>query len=99
MHYIPSSRDDVTLGISSLGDLSRLGHLEAFRPSSGNKTLVVEDIVSSMRYTRAGGMGVFFQYEDQFRVKVTKGARYATKEELELQSKILREWFDAILSS
>ena len=82
---------------SSFGDLTRLDILESFRPSSGNKTLVVEDIDYSPRSTLAAILTVTFQYDGQFHMKSFKGARYSTQGELDLVAEIFKEWLHAIV--
>ena len=48
-----------------------------------------------MRFLMAGVLAVTFQYNGEFRVKMTKGAKYATQEEMEMRKRVLREWFEA----
>lgn len=82
---------------SSCGDIARLKLLEPFYPSSNNSTLIVQDICSSQRSGRAAAGTVFFQYDGQFRVKVTKGAQYSTLEELTSYTDVIKNWLDVII--
>ena len=83
----------------SLGDLTRLGILESFRPSSGNETLVVDDIEFSIRSTLPAASFSFFEYGGRFKVRSVTGRRFCSEEEMKLRVEIMRELFDLLLTA
>lgn len=91
--------DNVSPSTSSFGDLTQLGYLKSFLPSSGNKTLTVEDVDWSVRSNLPNCIAGFYQYDGQFRVTVTKGAQYTTQEEMNAEGKVLEDWLQAIIAS
>ena len=93
-----SFADNVSPSTSSFGDLTQLGLLNSFLPSSGNSSLIVEDVAWSMRSNMPNGIAGFYQYNGQFRMTVTRGAKYTTQEELDLEGRMLKEWMEIILA-
>ena len=81
---------------TSFGDMTRLGLLESFRPSSGNNTLVVNDIDFTTRSTLPNPHFSFFQYDGRFVVKLVHGKMFASKEDTQLRARVVREWFNAL---
>ena len=82
---------------SSFGDLGRFGFLEGFRPSAMNDTLTVNDIDFSMRVPLPSPFVAFFEYDGQFRVKMSIGRKYSFAGEMDLRTRIIKELFDALI--
>ena len=92
--------ESVNPGLTSFGDLKMLNIFDQFLPSSGNAaSLTIEDVFSYVRLDVPGSIATCFQYDDQLRLTVTKGTRFSTQEDVDLQAEVVREWIDAIISS
>ena len=82
---------------SSFGDLGRLGFLEGFRPLAMNDTLTVDDIDFSMRNPLPSPSIAFFEYDGQFRVRMSIGRKYSYAGEMDIRARIIKELFDALI--
>jgi hypothetical protein len=76
---------------SSIGDFSRLGVLEAFRPESRNLALTVEDVWFSLRRRGACFLHFMYEYDGQLQIALITSGRTAKMENLELYLQIFRE--------
>ena len=94
---ISAYADNATPTFASLGDMTRLGILESFRPSSGNDTLVVEDLDFSLRHLLPFVAYLFYEYDGRFQVRTVTGKGYCTKEEMRLRVEVVKELFDALV--
>ncbi|KAH8116825.1 hypothetical protein DFH11DRAFT_1134109 [Phellopilus nigrolimitatus] len=83
--------------VSSIGDLSRLGLLNAYLPSSTRKTLTVEDVIISLGVHKPMFMVMCYQYDSQLSVYFTTAGEFATAESLKLAADIFEEWMMAII--
>ena len=81
---------------NSLGDMTRLGLFEAFRPSADSKTLTINEVEFSNRIMAPNVNTYFVQYDGRFRVDMASGCIAATQEEMDLRARVLKEWFDAL---
>ena len=88
-----------TPACTSVGDMSRLGLLVRFRPSSGNKTLVVEDVELTPRSGTAGAVHSCWQYDGRFSLKLIRGSRFTTQENMDAHTRIMKDWYDAMILS
>lgn len=84
---------------SSFGDLSRLGYLEDFRPSTCNNTLTVDDLDFSLRSTIPASCFSFYEYDGRFTIKTCNGRKFRSNKEMKLQSLIVKELFEALVQN
>ena len=82
---------------TSFGDMSRLGILEAFRPSSGHETLIVDELDFTIRSTLPGTEFVLYQYDGRFCIRTSNGRRFMSVEDVELQCRIVKDLFSALV--
>ena len=85
--------------LTSLGDLTRLNLLEQFRPSPEGRTLTVEEIDYTNRYTQPSWSWCFLEYDGVFRLKCNTGEKYSTQEQLDECAAVAKEWFDSIFNA
>ena len=83
--------------VSSFGDMARLGLLESFRPSAGNETVVINDIDCTMRYPLPSLFFVFFEYDGRLRLTMVSGKDFASGQDMEMRSRVIKEMFDALI--
>ena len=81
---------------TSFGDYTRLNILEPFRPSSGNTTLVVEDIDVFVRFLFPSLSCAFMEYDGLLRIGFESGMRFTTEDKMQDFANALRGWIDAI---
>ncbi|KZT04207.1 uncharacterized protein LAESUDRAFT_728445 [Laetiporus sulphureus 93-53] len=84
---------------TSIGDMTRLGYLEAFRPASGHKTLIVEDLTTTAHSGSPGAVMNVVQYDNELRLKLVRGSKFTTQEDLDLQGRVLKEWIQLMTRS
>lgn len=82
---------------ASFGDMTRLGYLESFRPSSGNDTLIVEDLEFGLRHGFPFAAYLFYEYDGRFQVRSVTGKKFCTEEEMQLRTEVVKELFDALI--
>ncbi|KAK7683437.1 hypothetical protein QCA50_013268 [Cerrena zonata] len=83
--------------MSSIGDTDRLGLFKHVHPSSGNKTLIVEDIITGIRLRAPPPMNLLYQYDGQLQCHWMTGGEYNTAEEMELVTDIFEARLSEIL--
>lgn len=81
---------------NSLGDMTRLGLFEDFRPSTDKKILTLNELEFSIRISAPSVNTYFVQYDGRFRVDMACGWIATTQEEMNLRARIWKEWFDAL---
>ena len=82
---------------TSFGDFTRLNILERFRPSSGNTSLIVEDIDVFVRFLLPQIGCAFLEYDGILRIGFVSGMRFTTEEKMQDFTNALRGWIDAII--
>lgn len=78
--------------------MSRLGLLQGVHPPLGNSILVVGDIDFTTRSLLPNPHFSFFQYNQQFVVKIVHGNGFASEEDLKMRGDITKEWFNVLFN-
>lgn len=90
MFHIPA------LIVSSIGDLGRLGLLDAYLPSSTKKAVIIEDVICGIRIRVPPLTNLIYQYDGRISCHFMSAGEYTTGESLKLVTDSFEEWIAAL---
>lgn len=88
----PAILQVVTPVISSIGDLERLGLLNAYLPSAKNPTLTVNDLVFAIRVKLPIIIALIYQYNGELSLHLHTSAEFSDDEDIKLLSGLFNQW-------
>lgn len=94
--FSPAILQAVTPIISSIGDLERLGLLNAYLPSAKNPTLTVNDLVFAIRVKLPIIIALIYQYNGELSLHLHTSAEFSGDEDVKLLSGLFQQWVTEI---
>ena len=88
---------DIAPHFTSHGDMTRLHIFEQFRPTSGNDTLIVEDLLLAVRFPLPEIPYAIFQYDGSLHLLCHVGKRFGTQDSIDFYATLAKEWFDDVI--
>ncbi|KAI5118789.1 hypothetical protein M0805_005018 [Coniferiporia weirii] len=96
--FNPHMFDVPALIVSSVGDLGRLGLLDAYHPAPGKvQRVVVDDVVCGIRIRTPPLMGLLWEYRGELACHFFTAGEYMTPAALALATRLFEEWAAALV--
>ncbi|KAI5118790.1 hypothetical protein M0805_005019 [Coniferiporia weirii] len=95
--FNPHTYDVPALLVSSIGDLGRLGLLDAYHPAPGKvQRVVVDDVVCGIRMRTSPLMNLLWEYRGELTCHFFTAGEYMTPAALALVTRLFEEWTAAL---